>query len=130
MISPRVLIVDDDTDILDVLDMLFTDDGFSTICCGTSEAARAALAVNQIQLFITDLRLVGSTGLDLVAQVRTLHGTGPGVIVLTAVQPAHAASELAQITQLGAHVITKPFDIDDLLNTARRLTGWPGRPLS
>lgn len=130
MTPPRVLIVDDDSDILDVLEMLFTDDGFSTTCCGTSEAARAALAANSVNLVITDLRLVGSTGTDLVAHVRTLYGNAPAVIVLTAVQPTHASAELARIAQLGAQVIAKPFDIDDLLTVARRLTGWPGLPLT
>jgi DNA-binding response OmpR family regulator len=129
MTPPLVLIVDDDSDILDVLDMLFTDDGFRTVCCGTSEAALAALAAEPAQLLITDLRLAGGTGLDLIRNARALYGDVPRVIVLTALRPAHDSTEARQVEQLGAHVITKPFDIDDLLGIARRLTDWPGDTL-
>ena len=129
MIQPLVLIVDDDTDILDVLDMLFTDDGFRTVCCSTSEAALAALAAEPAHLLITDLRLAGGTGLDLIRDVRALYGDVPSVIVLTALRPALGSTEATQVGQLGVHVIAKPFDIDDLLGVARRLTGWPGGTL-
>lgn len=129
MTPPHVLIVDDDSDILDVLEMLFTDDGFQAVCCGTSEAARSVLATQVVQLLITDLRLVGGTGLDLIQHARTLYGNQPGVIVLTAMGPTHATAELEQVGQLGARIIAKPFDIDDLLSAARALTGWPGRAL-
>lgn len=127
---PRVLIVDDDADILAVLELLFTDDGFKPICCGTNEAALAALAADAFQLIITDLRLVGGTGLDLIRHVRAMYSTLPGLIVLTAMRPSHAAAELDQIVQLGGRVIAKPFDIDDLLGAARTLTGWPGRAMA
>jgi len=126
---PRVLIVDDDADILAVLEMIFTDDGFLTVCCDKSEIALAELSANPIQLLITDLRLVGGTGLDLIRQLRALYDGVPGVIVLTAVRPTHVGIEPDQIAQLNARVIAKPFDIEDLLSTARTLTGWPGHPL-
>lgn len=126
---PCVLIVDDDADILNVLGMLFTDDGFRPICCGTTEMAQAALTDGPVQLVITDLRLAGSTGIELIHHVQARYADLPGIIVLTAVRPTHAADELEQLERLGVRVIAKPFDIDDLLGVARALTGWPGRSL-
>lgn len=126
---PRVLIVDDDADILDVLNMLFTDDGFNAVCCGTTELALAALAGEPVQLVVTDLRLAGGTGIELIHHVRARYAELPGIIVLTAVRPAHAAAELEQLERMGARIIAKPFDIDDLLGTARALTNWAGRSL-
>lgn len=125
MTPPCVLIVDDDADILDVLEMLLTDDGFRAVPCNTTEAALTMLSAEPIELLITDLRLVGGSGLDLIRHVQTLPGAVPGLIVLTAAGPAQA--ELKQIEQIGARIITKPFDIDDLLAAARKVTGWPGR---
>lgn len=129
MTPPRILIVDDDADILNVLEMLFTDDGFRPVCCKSSEAALTAFAAEPAQLVITDLRLVGGTGADLIHQVRARYGYLPGVIVLTAVRPGHADVALEQIARMGGRIMAKPFDIDELLDVARALTGWPGRAL-
>jgi len=109
--------------------MLFTDDGFRPVCCNTNEAALTALAAEPVQLVITDLRLVSGTGIDLIRQVRVQYGDMPGVIVLTAVRPGHADVEMEQIARMGGRIMAKPFDIDDLLDVARALTGWPGRAL-
>lgn len=126
MTPPCVLIVDDDADLLDVLEMLLTDDGFRAVSCNTTEEALAALMAESVQLVITDLRLVGSSGLDLIHHMQTLSLPVPSTIVLTAVRPLHAAAELEQIERLGVRIIAKPFDIDDLLAAAREMTGWLG----
>lgn len=126
MTPPRVLIVDDDADLLDVLEMLLSDDGFRTVPCTTVEAALVALTAEPVQLIITDLRLVGGSGLDLLRHIRTLAPQTPNTIVLTAIRPAYAEAELEQIERLGVRVLAKPFDIDDLLAVARKMTGWPG----
>lgn len=127
--SPHIVIVDDDPDILDVLEMLFTEDGFRTTCCSSSEDALARLDAEPVQLLITDLRLISGNGLELVRKARARQTMTPALMVLTAVRPAHASVELEEVERLGARVIGKPFDIDDLLGVARELTGWPGRPL-
>ena len=126
---PRVLIVDDDAGIRDVLNRLFTDDGFNAICCGTTQKALAVLAGEPVQLVVTDLRLAGGTGIELIHHVRARYVELPGIIVLTAVRPVHAAAELEQLERMGARVIAKPFDVDDLLGVAHALTGWAGHSL-
>ncbi len=122
MTPPCVLIVDDDADLLDVLEMLLTDDGFRTVSCNTTEEALAALAVEPVQLVITDLRLGGGSGLALIRYLQTLSPQAPSTMVLTAVRPSSAAAELEQIERFGVRIIAKPFDVDDLLAAVREMT--------
>ena len=124
--GPRVVLVDDDEDILDVLNIIFTEDGFRTVPCATHEEAIDALRAQQADLLVTDLRLAGSDGLDLIRFAQSLSPQPPNVILLTAVRLASAEATLSALQTVGAQVVNKPFDIDQLIGIARHITGWPG----
>lgn len=126
MQPPRVLIVDDDADIRDVVGLLLDEDGFSTTVCATLQHAISVLETESINLLITDRRLSGGDGLDLVRFVLQQSATVIPIILLTAARPAIAPDEHPLIAQADVTVIAKPFDIDQIVNQARRLTEWPG----
>ena len=124
--GPRVVLVDDDDDILDVLNTIFTEDGFRTVPCATHEVAIEALRAEPAELLVTDLRLAGSDGLDLIRFAQFLRPRPPKVILLTAVRLSSVEATLSTLQTMGAQVVNKPFDIDQLLGLARRITEWPG----
>lgn len=128
---PRVVIVEDDEGVRDVLEMIFTDDGYDVVACAGIEKARAALQARAPQLLISDLRLGNAPrgGLDLVRGARQQSQPPPEAIVLTGMQFASIPREIGALEAVGAHLMSKPFDIEALLDLARSLTDWPGRPL-
>jgi two-component system, NtrC family, response regulator PilR len=128
---PRALIVDDDADIRDVLGLLLREDGFVTSLCPTLQQAIAQLDAETFDLLITDRRLSGGDGLDLIRYVLQRPADGSGgirIILLTAARPPVAEAELPLLREASVQVIGKPFDIDQILEKARALTGWPGQP--
>lgn len=132
LMPPRVVIVEDDEGVRDVLAILFADDGYEVIACAGIEKASAALQSRAPQLLISDLRL-GSTprgGLDLVRIAREQSQRPPEAIVLTGMQFSAIPREIRALEAAGAHVMSKPFDIDVLLHLARSLTDWPGTSLT
>ncbi len=112
-----VLIVDDESNLRKVLSTLLTRDGHDTIAVGSGEEAVAAIKKQPVDIIITDMRMPGMSGLELLEHVkRTLPGLP--VIVIT----AHGSVDTAVIAlKNGAFdYITKPFDKDELKLAVRK----------
>lgn len=125
---PLVAIVDDDEAIREALCDLLMVTGFA---CRTFDCAPAFLADRAaygVDCLITDIRMPGMTGLDLLARVRA-GGSDLPVIVLTSVLDPGAR---ARAMQLGAQAwLTKPVADETLLDQLKSAIGasdWPTEP--
>jgi len=113
-----VLIVDDDRDICSEIEEYLTDKGYK---CRTAHDAAAAqeilLASPDVNLVITDIRMPGQDGLDLLSRIKTGIDRNIGVIVMT----GHGEKRHAiQALRSGAcDFIEKPIDIAHLHNVVR-----------
>jgi two-component system response regulator GlrR len=118
---PHILLVDDDADILDVLALIFQEDGFRTSACTTSQEAMSVLDAAHVHLLITDRRLLSGDGLELVRYVYHRFNNALPVILLTAAGRPTAQEDMRLLEEVGARVVSKPFDIDRLAQLAREL---------
>ncbi|MCJ0762027.1 sigma 54-interacting transcriptional regulator [Variovorax terrae] len=110
---PRLLVVDDDADMLRLLSMRLTAAGYHVSAVGSAEAALAQLAIERPQLVLSDVRLPGRDGLALFDEIRTRHPSLP-VILLT----AHGTiPDAVEATARGVFTyLTKPYDGKELLD--------------
>ena len=110
--SARLLVVDDDADMLRLLSMRLQAAGYRVSTAGSAEAALALLDVERPQLVISDVRLPGRDGLALFDEVRNRHPSLP-VILLT----AHGTiPDAVEATRRGVFTyLTKPYDSKELL---------------
>jgi DNA-binding NtrC family response regulator len=113
----KILLVDDDIDILSALKMLFVGEGYSVILTQSPEAALAAIRSESIDLTLMDLNYSqdttsGEEGLALIASIRKIDEDLP-IVVMT----GWATIEVAVSTmQNGANdFVQKPWDIDRLI---------------
>jgi two-component system response regulator GlrR len=112
-ISPHLLVVDDDADMLRLLTMRLTAAGYRVTAVASAEAALTQLHIERPQLVLSDVRLPGRDGLALFDDIRKQHPSLP-VILLTAhgtIPDAVEATERGVFTYL-----TKPFDGKGLLD--------------
>jgi DNA-binding NtrC family response regulator len=79
----RILVVDDDTDGLEVLEMRLTHAGYEVETAESAEKALARIAAFGPGLVVTDVRMSGMTGLELLERIRSSLG-GVEVVVMTA----------------------------------------------
>ncbi|MFN7975864.1 MAG: sigma-54 dependent transcriptional regulator [Acidobacteriota bacterium] len=79
----RVLVVDDDPTIGEVLSATLADEGYQARACASVEEAMAALAGGSWDLLLTDLRMPGEDGLALLRKARARSGDLP-IILMTA----------------------------------------------
>jgi two-component system response regulator GlrR len=123
MSGARILLVDDDPDILTLVAMRLGGAGYAVKTADSAERALAMFAVEQPQLLITDLRMGGMDGMALFEAVRSRAPTLP-VIVLTAHGSIPDAVEATKRGVFG--FLPKPLDSKLLLEQveqAIRLSG-------
>ena len=123
MSGARILLVDDDPDILTLVAMRLGGAGYTVKTADSAERALALFAVEQPQLLITDLRMGGMDGMALFEAVRSRAPTLP-VIVLTAHGSIPDAVEATKRGVFG--FLPKPLDSKLLLEQveqAIRLSG-------
>jgi two-component system, NtrC family, response regulator HydG len=113
----RVLVVDDDLALAETLADGLEERGYLCFPEGSSAAAARRLEQGDVDALVTDLRMPGPDGLDLLALSRRLNPSRP-VIVATAF--SDVASAIECIRQGAYHYLTKPFTVDELVLFLRR----------
>ena len=124
----KVLVVDDDPDLLKLLKIRLDASGYETLTAENGEAGVAKLSMVRPHVVITDLRMPGMDGMALFEQIRATHPNLP-VIILT----AHGTiPDAVAATRRGVFgFLTKPFDSRSLLaevEKAVRLSAGPVEP--
>ncbi|HEY9223788.1 MAG TPA: sigma 54-interacting transcriptional regulator [Variovorax sp.] len=108
----RLLVVDDDPDMLRLLSMRLNSAGYQVTAVTSAESALTQLEIEHPQLVLSDVRLPGRDGLALFDEIRKDHPTLP-VILLT----AHGTiPDAVEATARGVFTyLTKPYDARELL---------------
>lgn len=125
--GPHVVVVEDDKDILNVVVLLLTGDGFRVSSTTEGDEAIATMNAEPVNLLVTDLRLADGDGIDIIRHAARVTPLRPAIIVLTAARAPEETSAAQLFASVNAVIVQKPFDIDYLLDLARSLTGWHGR---
>ena len=114
----RVLLVDDESEILDILSFALELSGHEvSVAEGYSEALRI-LAVEKVDCLVTDYRLPGdSTGMDLIRHARETLSGSPRAVLIT------GYSGVVDHQGLVEAIFHKPFDIDSLVAWVGANTG-------
>jgi CheY-like chemotaxis protein len=115
MSAERILIVDDDESIRQIVRMCLTDEGFNVCEAANGQAALDVLADFQPDLILLDLRMPVMDGWEFARRYTELPGEHVPIIAFVAA--LNADQECATLSTAG--IVTKPFDLDDLLTAVR-----------
>ena len=113
----KILLIDDDPGIIDTLSRVLKDEGYEVTVEKRGDDGIARAAKDTFNAVVTDLKLPGLNGLEL---VRQLHAARPRlpIILITAFGTTQTAIEA---TKFGAYdYLLKPFDIQQLLDLIHR----------
>jgi putative two-component system response regulator len=107
----RILVVDDEPNICRLLSRFLARLGYEIETAGSVGEALGLIRRDWFDLVLTDLRLPGASGLDLLVEVRA-RAPGTRMILMSAHADVYAASTAIErgVDQL----IVKPFELDDL----------------
>ena len=122
--APRILIVDDEPNIVISLEYLMKREGFEATAVADGDAALRALAGEPADLVILDLMLPKVNGFDVCRRIRADPRWGKVRILMLTAKGREA--DVARGLRLGADAyVTKPFATRDLVAQVRKLVGAP-----
>jgi two-component system response regulator AtoC len=113
----RVLVVDDEENLRHMLQILLRREGYEAVGAASVEGALGELGKSPYDIILTDLRMPGRSGLDLVDEVRR-RGLDTTVVVMT----AYGSKEIAiEAMKHGAYdYLSKPFEADEVVLLLRK----------
>jgi two-component system, OmpR family, response regulator len=122
--SNRVLVVDDEPNIVDVVSMALRFHGYGVETAGTGADALAAVTAFRPDLIVLDVMLPDMEGFE-VARRLGAERAGTPIIFLTARDAAE--DKLRGLTTGGDDYVTKPFSLEELLARVRNVLRRSGR---
>lgn len=114
----HILIVDDERDICRALEFLLTRENYKVSTAYSGEEALKKFKEQRFDLVLTDLKMEGLTGIDVLEKVKE---TDPSTIVIIMTAYASVESAVEAMKKGAADYIVKPFVNDDVKMTIRRL---------
>ena len=117
---PRILLIEDDSGIAEALKKDLQTEGYQVSVAARGDEGNSLAQKETWEVVITDMKMPGLSGLDLVAQ---LHAAKPKlpIIMMTAFGTTETAIEA---TKLGAYdYLLKPFDMGEMLDLVARAVG-------
>jgi len=114
----RVLVVDDEPNIVDVISMALRFQGFEVESAGTGSAAIAAVSEHRPHLIVLDVMLPDMEGFEVARRLGARHARVP-IIFLTARDATE--DKIRGLTLGGDDYVTKPFSLEELVARIRSI---------
>jgi len=112
MTTPQViLIVDDEEGLREGLGRILEDEGYAVLAAENGEQALEILQHAHIDLVLTDMRMPGMDGIELLKKIHERHGN-IGVIILTGYGQIETYIEAMNFGAI--EYVSKPFKVNEL----------------
>lgn len=113
----RILVIDDDEIVRDLLESFFMEKGFSVILAEDGEKGLERLIQDKFDIFFVDLVMPGMGGLELLRRLSDLNITTPSIVITGFAEVKTAVEAM----RLGSYdYVTKPFILEELWITVNR----------
>ena len=116
-----VLIVDDDLDMIEVIELVLHDAGYTTRSALNGKQALDAVAVEMPALIVLDMLMPVMNGWQFAQEFRARYGRAAPIVVATAAEHIERRRNGLDVTD----ILPKPFEISDLLRLVARHVQLP-----
>ncbi len=113
----KILLVDDESGILDTLRILLRGEGYDVVCALGGGEAVEVLSKEGPDIVLTDIRMPGTSGLEVMAKA---HEVDPETAVILMTAQASLRSAVQAVNEGAYYYLQKPFANDELLAICRR----------
>lgn len=116
-LQPKILVVDDETPILDLLHDFLSRAGYQVTVANNGNDALAALTRETFSLVLSDLKMPSITGLDLIAKIKEVD---PNIVTIIMTGYGTLETAVAAMKQGAFDYILKPFKVDQVISLIQR----------
>ena len=113
----RILLVDDESGILETLRILLRGDGYDVVAALSGREAVEMLPDTSPDIVLTDIRMPGMTGLDVMSKA---HEVDPETAVILMTAQASLQTAIQAVNEGAYYYLQKPFANEELLAICRR----------
>ncbi len=114
----RVLVVDDNEDILNVISIVLDMEGFEVKCCDSGQGIADTISSFNPDVILLDIMLGDLDGREVCKAVKSDPKSGHIPVIM--ISASHNLLDKDGQVGLADDFIAKPFDIDDLAGKVRR----------
>ena len=121
----RILVVDDDRGVREVLEIMLAREGYAVACAESGKEALALFRQKAFDLVLTDLKMPKMDGINLLKEIK---GLSPDTMVILITAHASSTTAIAAMQEGAFDYIEKDFDVEDLKSTIRDALQKKGIP--
>ena len=123
--KPRLFVIDDDIAVIDILRLKFELEGFEVVSCNMSTEALKEALIELPDVITLDILMPVRSGWEVLEELKGNPCTKDTPIIICSV--AQKPEEKDRATRMGAAAyVPKPFDLLELVNLVKELSGWRG----
>jgi CheY-like chemotaxis protein len=112
--TQRIVVVDDELDILYAVRGILEDEGYEVVACGSGRDALAAISAAPPSLILLDVMMPYMSGYEVLDTLKEMPGMdGVPVVMMSAVEPKDKEGPKWKA------FLRKPFNLDKLLSTVK-----------
>ena len=115
-----ILVVDDDEGVRENLAELFELVGYSTLMAASASEALKTLSENDVDLLLTDYRMPGPNGVELIESARRMK---PGLRAILMTAFGDSFTEIESVRRGATGYVNKPFEADEITGLVSRILG-------
>ncbi len=120
----RILVVDDDEGMRENLSELFTSLGYDALTATNTPEALARIRASEFDLILTDYKMPGPTGAELIESARKIR---PGMRAVLMTAFGDTFTEAESVRRGASGYIMKPFEADEVADLVKRALSSGGR---
>src|SRR5215468_12583720 len=117
MAAAQLLLVEDDNAMREMLESLFRQEGYVVSEASSASAALELVRQTDFDVVLSDIKMPGKSGLELVGELRELRPDTP-VVLMTAFGSIDTAVDAMRAGAFG--YTTKPFQPEEVIRTVKR----------
>ncbi|NOZ78786.1 MAG: sigma-54-dependent Fis family transcriptional regulator [Acidobacteria bacterium] len=115
--APSLMIVDDELHVRESLASWFTEDGYEVVTASSGKEALTVLGRRHVDVVITDIKMPGMDGLELLRRIRQVD---PDVAVILVTAYASVATAVQALKEGAYDYLVKPFDPEELSHVVEK----------
>ncbi len=119
----KILIVDDEKDITELVKKLLKSEGFDVVTANSGKEALALLESTTPDLIFLDLFMPEMSGWDVLREIRKREELKEVPVIMLTVQPLYESIDREEVEEV-VDYITKPFDKEDIVEAIRQIPGF------
>lgn len=116
---PKILCVDDDLDLLDLISSTFEDDGHSVTRANSGNSASELVEKNDFDVIVSDAKMPNGTGVDLLKFVHNLNKKKKPIFFLLTGYTDHNEEELKEYGCQA--ILLKPHDVINVVEIVNKV---------